>query len=100
MENENPNNTPSPVFNVQQRRHLSKGMRITNFFYKLLLALLSAVNFSLMLLDANVKKVHIPEAYFEVMSVCIAIVPVFWSALLDSCKTIDITVPNSPNVQK
>ena len=82
--------------NPETRRHLSKGMRAANFFYKLLLGFLSATNFTLIMLDSNVEKIHINETYFEVMSVVIAIVPIFWSQLLDSCKSINVNVPSLP----
>ena len=91
-------NRTSPVLTTETRRRLSKGMRVMNFFYKLTLALLSAINFTLIMFDRTVEKIHISETYFEVMSVVIAIVPIFWSGLLDSCKTIDVHVPNSPAV--
>ena len=90
-----PNQSYSPILTDGTRRTLSKGMRVVNFFYKFLLAVLSAVNFSLIMFDRTVDKIHISETYFEVMSVVIAIVPIFWSALLDSCKQIHVNVPQS-----
>ena len=93
------NNPPSPpVLDIQTRRTLSKGMKVMNFFYKLLLGLLSAVNFTLIMFDKTVDSIHISETYFQVISVIIAIVPIFWSKLLDSCKSINVSVPPSPTI--
>ena len=95
------NNPPSPpVLDVQTRRTLSKGMKVVNFFYKLLLGLLSAVNFTLIMFDKTVDSIHISETYFQIISVVIAIVPIFWSKLLDSCKSINVSVPQSPTIPK
>lgn len=90
----------SPVLTPGTRRTLSKGMRVLNFFYKLTLAGLSATNFALIMFDKTVDKIHISETYFQVMSVLIAIVPIFWSKLLDSCKSINVTVPDTPSAAK
>ena len=86
----------SPVLTTGTRRTFSKGMRVHKFYYKLTLAGLSATNFALIMFDKTVDKIHISETYFQVMSVLIAIVPIFWSKLLDSCKSINVTVPETP----
>ena len=90
----NRNEDVSPVISTQFRRSLTKSMRVVNFFYKLILGLLSGVNFTMMMLNANVKKIHISEFYFETMSVVLAVIPILWSYVLDSCKDLNVRVEN------
>ena len=90
----NRNEDISPVISTQFRRSLTKSMRVVNFFYKLTLGLLSGVNFTMMMLNANVKKIHISEFYFETMSVVLAVIPILWSYVLDSCKDLNVRVEN------
>ena len=96
----NNSRSDSPILSTGARRTLSKGMRVMNFFYKLTLALLSAINFSLIMFDKTVETIHINATYFQVMSVLIAIVPIFWSALLDSCKSINVNLPPTPKTEE
>ena len=86
----------SPVLTSKTRRKLSKGMRVANYFYQLCMGLLSGINFTLIMFDKTVETIHINKTYFEVMSVVIAVIPILWSKILDSCKSINVHVPDTP----
>ena len=73
-----------------------------------MLGLLTAVNFSLIMLNSK-DDITIPNLYFEILSTILAALPIAWSKLLDSAKeecgdtTSSIsssTPPNSPVTPK
>ena len=80
-------------------RKLPKCWRVVNFWYKVIMGLISATNFALIMLD-NGNSVHIPELYFEILSTLLAAIPVVWSNLLDSykerCEDV-IVIPSDKN---
>ena len=60
---------------------------------------LGGVNLTLSLLNSS-DTITIPEPYFEVLSVLLTVIPVFWSSVLDSCKEyIDALTPLTPSSQ-
>ena len=88
-----------------EHRKLSRSMRKINLGYQMLMALLGAVNMVLIALNGS-ENVNIPEVYYEILSVVLAVLPVFWNNLLDRFKqyqedltpasSVDNTPPNSP----
>ena len=87
-------------------RKLPKCWRYANFCYKLVLGLLTAVNFSLVMLNNN-DDITIPNLYFEIVSTILAALPIAWSHILDNAKEecgdttssiASTTPPDSPTV--
>ena len=76
--------SPEPIIKKQPRK-LPVCWRYANFCYKCILALLTAVNFALVLLNNN-DDITIPNLYFEILSTILAALPIAWSHILDNAK--------------
>ena len=61
-------------------RKLSKPMRIANYVYQVLMALLAGVSFILIQIQDT------PKMYYEIVSVFSSAFPIIWSKILDASK--------------
>ena len=80
----------------QKRRKLSKPLRRANLVYKIIMAVLAGVSFSL----ATLTDTH--TLYYQIVSVLSSAFPVVWTQILDACKQYedDRTPSPSPEAPK
>lgn len=79
-----PDTPKSPLCDKKSVRKLSKGMRIANYIYQILMVVMSGTMLLLGQLDSA--GIHISESVFKVFSVVMGVIPVIWTNVLNLFK--------------